>query len=81
MQSGELIVVGHNSIDIPLKGMPSKVHVKFKDERREVVPCDPGDVDWVESEVHTSNTVLSGFVLRIEWSVSSVREILWHAYY
>jgi hypothetical protein len=81
MQSGELIVVGTNHIVIPLRKMPSKVHVRFKDDEPERAPCDPGDVDFVSYEVHTSNTVLSGFVLRIDWSVSSVREVIWHAYY
>lgn len=81
MQSGELIVIGTNSVDIPLHKFPSKVHAKFKDEGHEPVPCDPGDVDTLEYDVHSSNTVLSGFVLRISWSVSSVREIVWHAFY
>jgi hypothetical protein len=81
MQTGELIVVGENHIIIPLNAFPSKVSVKFKDHEPERAPCDPGDVDFVACEVHASNHHLSGFVLRIDWSVSSVREVIWHAYY
>lgn len=81
MQSGELIVIGTNSITIPLDSFPSNFHVKFKDEKHEPAPCDPGDVDFVTCTVHASNTVLSGFVLIINWGVSSVREIIWHVYY
>jgi hypothetical protein len=81
MQSGELIVTGENSITIPLSGFPVEVHAKFKDCGPEAVPCDPGNVDFLSCDVHTSNTHHSGFVLVISWSVSSVREIVWHAGY
>ena len=81
MQSGELIVTGTNSITIPLTGYPAEVHAKFKHVDHEPAPCDSGNVDTLSYNVHTSNTVLSGFVLIINWSVSSVREIAWHVAY
>lgn len=81
MQKGELIVTGSNSITIQLNGFPVDVGVRFKDCGPEAVPCDPGSVDFLSCDVHTSNAVHSGFVLIISWSVSSVREIVWHASY
>ena len=88
MHSGELIVVGRDQVDIPLHRLPSEVHVRFKEEhelhhrhRHHHVPCDPGSVDSFECDVHYSNLVFGGFVLRINWSVSSVREIVWHVSY
>jgi len=80
-QSGELIVTGTNSLTITLDSFPSSTKVKFKDEHHEHAPCDPGNVDYVSCDAHVSNTVQSGFVLIIQWSVSSVREIVWHVYY
>jgi len=76
MQSGELIVSGKNSLHIPLERVPAEVKCYFKDEF-EVVPCNPHQVDELEYEVHTSNTLRSGFVLIIKWNVSGVREINW----
>jgi hypothetical protein len=75
MQAGELIVTGTNSIVIPLDNFPAEVHIHFKDEGRGPVPCDPGDVDFLQYTVH--NTVQNGITLVISWSVSSVREIKW----
>lgn len=80
MQSGELIVTGHNSIHIPLEKMPHEAWARFKDEPT-LVPCDPHNVDWLEYSVHVSHTTRSGFVLLIKWGVSSVREIVWHVRY
>lgn len=80
MQSGELIVTGTNSIHIPLDRMPSEVKAHFKDEF-ELTPCNPHNADWLEYAVHASNTVRSGLVLVIKWSVSGVREIVWRASY
>lgn len=80
MQSGELIVTGQNSIQIPLQKMPAEVKAQFKDEV-DMTPCNPHNADYLEYDVHTSNTVRSGLVLIISWSVSSVREIVWHVFY
>jgi hypothetical protein len=81
MQNGELIVTGTNKIIIPLIGFPAEAKAHFKDDGPELIPCDPGDVDTLDYSVHSSNTVHSGFVLIISWSVSSVREIKWHVSY
>lgn len=80
MQSGELIVTGKNSIHIILDRMPAEVRCHFKHEA-EIVPCNPQGVDFIEYDVHTSNTVRSGLILIIKWSVSGVREIVWHVSY
>jgi hypothetical protein len=80
MQSGELIVTGKNNVRIRLEGFPSLIEVAFKGEECEV-PCNPHHVDSLEYEVHASNTVRSGFVLVIKWSVTNVREIKWQASY
>ena len=81
MQKGELIVTGSNSLSIPLNGMPSEVRAYFKDEF-EVLPCNPQDVDFLEYQVQNSSlTIPSTFVWVISWSVSGVREIVWHAAY
>jgi len=81
MQQGELIVTGTNSIEIPLHRLiyPGEVHVHFKDNGLEPVPCDPGNVDTLEYEIR--NNSLGIFILVINWSVSSVREIKWHVSY
>ena len=80
MQQGELTVIGKDSVTIPLRGLPSKVVCHFK-ENNIPVPCNPHHFDELLAEVHVSNTVLSGFVLRISWSVSSVREVVFRVYY
>jgi hypothetical protein len=80
MQNGELVVSGKNSISIPLNGFPSEHGAKFIDVCQ-IVPCNLQDVDYLECDVHTSNSVKNGFVLVISWSVSGTREIEWHAYY
>ena len=80
MQSGELIVIGNNSISIPLSKMPSEVKAHFKDELN-FVPCNPHNADYIEYEVQVSFKTKGGFVLVINWNVSGVREIAWHAYY
>lgn len=81
MQSGELIVIGSNHIDIPLHKFPCETRVYFKDHLHDPIPCNPGSVDFLECEVHTSNLHLSRFILRITWSVSGVREIVWRVCY
>jgi len=80
MQSGELLVTGKDTAHIPLHKFPSEVKVHFKGHE-EVVPCNPHHSDTLEWEVHHSNTVPGGYVLLIKWSVTNVREIVWHVYY
>jgi hypothetical protein len=79
MQQGELTVTGHDHVEIPLRGLPSKVEAHFKDHDV-AVPCNPHHRDFLECEVHSSNTNLGGFVLKIRWEVTGVREIVWHVY-
>jgi hypothetical protein len=80
MQSGELIVTGKDKATIPLHKFPAEVKVRFKDHEV-VVPCNPHHRDELEWEVHSSNHHQGGFVLVISWSVTNVREIVWHASY
>jgi hypothetical protein len=83
MHSGEIIVIGENHIDIPIHRYPCEAMVYFKEHlhHHHHVPCDPGGDDMLWCELHASNLHLSGFVLRIFWSVSRVREIVWRIYY
>jgi hypothetical protein len=81
MQKGELIVIGKNHYEVGLDKFPAKVEVKFKKEEHDTVPCNPGDEDSLEYEVHASNHHHSKLMLLIKWSVSSVREIVWEVFY
>jgi hypothetical protein len=80
MQSGELTVTGHDHAIIPLRGMPAKVTVHFEDHIIPI-PCNPHHHDELHHAVHRSNEHHSGFVLRISWRVSGVREVIWRVYY
>jgi hypothetical protein len=80
MQKGELTVTGQGQATIPLQGYPVKIVCHFKDHFVPV-PCNPQHYDSLECEAHVSNTVLSGFALIIQWSVSSVREVVWEVLY
>ena len=81
MQSGELIVIGKDKVIIPLHGFPSAVKCYFRHNMC-VIPCNPQHSDSLEYEVlasHHHNH--KGYVLSIKWSVSGVREIVWHVHY
>lgn len=80
MQQGELTVTGQDQAVIVLNGFPANIVCHFK-EKVIPVPCNPHHFDDLECEVHASNTVLSGYVLVISWSVSSVREVVWKVLY
>lgn len=80
MQSGELIVTGKDKAVIPLHGNPCRISCQFK-HSHDVVPCNPHHEDYLEYDVHISHSHHSGYVLIIKWSVSGVREIVWHAHY
>jgi len=80
-QSGELIVSGKDQVEIHLSGMPREVKCHFKDLQVCPAPCDIHHVDSLEYQVHHSIRHHSKYVLRINWSVSSVREIVWHIFY
>lgn len=78
MQSGELIVIGRDSITIPLKGAPAEVHVCFEHDL-EVIPCNPQHRDELEWEVQSD--IDASFVLMIKWGVTGVRGIKWKVAY
>lgn len=80
MQSGELTVTGHDHATIHLRGFPSKVDVHFKDHLIPI-PCNPHHHDELESSVHRSNTTHEGYVLKISWHVTGVREVVWRVYF
>lgn len=80
MQSGELTVTGKDRAIIPLHHFPSEVKVRFADHE-EKVPCNHHHHDELEWEIHASNVVVGGYVLVIRWSVTNVREIVWHVAY
>ena len=76
MQSGELTVTGHDHVNIRLHGLPSEVKVYFKDHAIPI-PCNPHHHDELSYEIHKSNRHHGGFDLKISWSVTGVREIVW----
>jgi hypothetical protein len=80
MQSGELTVTGRDYADIPLHKHPAKVEVKFKDHFIPV-PCNPHHHDELSWELHKTNLHHGELDLRISWSVTGVREIVWRVYY
>jgi len=80
MQKGELVIVGKNTINIPLDSLPRHYKAYFKNEC-EIVPCNPQDVDFIECDVHASNTTRGGYVLVIKWSVSGVRDVVYEVSY
>jgi hypothetical protein len=79
MQSGELIVIGKNTVTIKLRDCPSVIKCRFRHEHH-IVPCNPNHSDSLEYEVRFSRK-LGCYVLIIKWEVSGVREILWHSHY
>ena len=73
IMSGELLVIGKDSIQIELKkGRPETVLVEFKGHPKHV-PCNPHH-DKLEWEIHRRH---HGLVLVIKWDVSSARAIVW----
>lgn len=83
-QDGELIVNGHDKIEIHLKDFPRHVDVHFK-HKNAPPPCDPQHghhSDRLSWEVHRKfKQHHYHYVLIIKWHVSVVREILWHTFY
>jgi hypothetical protein len=78
MQSGELIVIGSDSVSIALPhGKPDRVRVAFKDSA-ESVPCSPGSPDLLEFDVIDTP---AGFMLHISWTVAGVRKVSWEVDY
>lgn len=83
-QGGELVVVGHDKVEIPLRDFPHTVEVHFK-HKHHPPPCDPHHHhhdDELEWEVHRNyHSHHHQFTLIIKWRVNDVREIFWFAYY
>ena len=74
-QSGELVVVGTDTIDIKLFGNPKRVRFEFEDDI-DLVPCEPRDYDQLNYYVHQE---VDGHYLLISWDVSDSRELIWEA--
>ncbi len=85
-QGGELVVLGHDRVEITLKEYPRRVDVFFK-KKNSPPPCDPHHhahlLDPLEWEVKRCRTVFgkTKWVLDIEWGVHEIREIVWLVYY
>lgn len=79
MQSGELIVIGSGEVTIVLRDCPTGIKCRFRHEHH-IIPCNPQHSDSLEYELRLSRKH-RGYVLIVKWSVSGVREILWHATY
>lgn len=93
MLSGELIVVGHDQVDIKLGHRPPKgVVVEFINEHVHV-PCNPKHYDELKYEIknlhhhhphdnrHDHCNHDDNYVLVIGWNVTGVRVIKWVVYY
>ena len=78
MQSGELIVIGRDSVSVSLRGAPAEVCVYFEHDL-EVIPCNPQHRDELEYEVLSDG--IGDFILVISWSVTGVRGIKWKVSY
>jgi hypothetical protein len=81
-QSGELIVIGKDSIDINLNDYPNKTFVDFIGNQI-IIPCDICNKDslsWKINKIYKHN-YNTKYILTIYWDVSSVRKITWKAYY
>lgn len=76
-QNGDIVVAGHNRIEIRLEDMPRSVQCFFK-HKHHPVPCDPHHHhDSFEWTVHRVGFFYKYYILTIKWKVSSVREIVW----
>lgn len=76
-QSGEITASGTDNISITLGPRPPHaVEVRFEHHPHHV-PCNPAQ-DKLEHEIIRVN---NEFILKISWSVSDVREIVWHVRY
>jgi hypothetical protein len=86
MQSGELIVSGHDKVIISLHDFPSRVSVAFGDDPI-IIPCSPKHADMLEWEVvkhHCKcrkNKKHSCIELIIKWEVNGVRTVQWDVSY
>lgn len=93
MQSGELIVIGHDKVEIELGHRPPQgVIVKFENEYM-VTPCNPRHHDELRYEIHNRHHPHphdhrhdhcrheDNYVLTIHWHVTGVRVIKWVVYY
>jgi hypothetical protein len=78
MISGELLLVGDNSVSLRLKqGKPDRVRVFFKDDLTEL-PCGASAPDQLDFQVVNTN---GQFFLVIDWVVAAPRAVIWEADY
>ena len=80
MQSGELTVIGSDSIQIDLqsKAHPLKIECVFK-HKHHIVPCNThhaDDLQWSCSQGSNGN-----YILTLSWDTGSDRDIIWAAYW
>ena len=77
-QSGELSVSGADFVNIPLfrRDKPLEVSVFFDDDC-DIIPCNPAD-DKLDYLIHHKQGKV---FLKIEWNVSSLRNIAWEVRY
>lgn len=89
MQSGELVVTGHDRVEIFLSERPEKVKVHFLDNQCDV-PCNHGHRDELFWFIHKKDHVhhhhgrnhySSNYTLTIKWHVHNVRQIAWSVQY
>jgi hypothetical protein len=78
-ETGELTVIGSNSIEIPLNKKYKKFRVYFVENEciSTCVPCDPGVCDELVSYFIKKDKV---HFLLIKWEVSSIRDIKWRVW-
>lgn len=86
-ENGELVVMGHNTVEIHLHSLPRQTEVKFK-KLPDPSPCDHphhhhhhhhDKLDWEVVRIHHHHTFKYSLV--ITWDVKSVREIMWSVNY
>jgi hypothetical protein len=88
MYHGKLLVSGKNHIDIQLSDRPDRVIIKWEGAPT-VTPCDHNEPDkfgWhilKEKRVthHHHGGYSSRHILRINWEVTGIREIVWKIYF
>jgi hypothetical protein len=74
MQHGELIIMGTDTAQFALNGVPIKISVEFSDEGEIIVPCNPHFHDTLTWSIHNN-------ILIVRWQVNGIREIKWKAWF
>jgi hypothetical protein len=82
----ELTVIGSSQVQLPLKGRPKKVRVRFVDDSVSV-PCNPSvpdDLSWSvfeQASGELGTRFKKSYTLQISWTVSGKRIIRWEVSY